>query len=235
MEAFIIQIEVRHPCINIEALDKVKDKDARILMKGITHAEDKGISHIFEVESKKSKELIEAHKTHPLTKKVDVISKDDEKALFILTSKPDIGVAHALAKTNCIILGPVLTEDECDKLTIFAPSWNSFRNFIDSLPEDFEVTIKSKRSMDEKLSLEADAFKVLGFMELKSLSEMLTSKQVEILNIAIAKGYYSKPRKITLNELAEHLDISPATLHEHLNKIESRIMPVISKIMRLFG
>ncbi len=221
--------------MNIEALDKVKDKDARILMKGIKHTGREGTSHIFEVESKKTKELLEAHRKHPLTKKLEVISKGEEKALFILTSKPDIGVAHALAKTNCIILGPVLTEEGCDKLTIFAPSWNSFRKFLDSLPEDFEVTMKSKRSMDEKLGVEADAFKVLGFMELKSLSEMFTSKQIEILNIAIAKGYYSKPRKITLNELAEHLDISPATLHEHLNKIESRIMPVISKIMHLFG
>lgn len=234
MEGFIIQIEVRHPCMNIEALEKAKDKNARILMKAIKYMGPEGVTHVFELESSKANALLEAHRKHPFTNKLEVISKSDRKATFLLTSRPDIGVVHALAKTSCILLGSPLIEEGCDKLTIFAPSWNAFRGFLGSLPEDFEVTVKSKRSMDEKLSMEADAFKVLGFMELKSLSDMLTHKQIEILNIAIAKGYYAKPKRITLNELAEYLDIAPSTLHEHLNKIESRVMPIVSKIMRLF-
>lgn len=220
--------------MNIQALEKAKDKDARILMKAIRGVGPDGITHVFELESGKANALLEAHRKHSVVTKIDVLSKKENKITFLLTSRPDVGVAHALAKTNCIILGPVLTEEECDKLTIFAPSWNSFRGFVDSLPEDFEVSVKSKRSMDQKLNVEADAFKVLGFMELKSLSEMLTPKQVEILNVAIAKGYYAKPKRITLNQLAEYLDIAPSTLHEHLNKIESRVMPIVSKIMRLF-
>jgi len=233
-EGFVIKLSVKHHCMNIESLEKLKDKDAKTVMKTITRMTDKEITHVFTAESKKPKELLELHRKHPHVKKIDVLAKDKNKVTFLMTTKADIGVAHALAKSKCIVISPVVTEEDCDNLTIFAPTWNAYRKFVDSLPEDFEVTVKSKRSMDDKVGPEMDAFKVIGFLELKTLSEMLTPRQIEVLNVAIGKGYYSKPRKITLNELAEYLDMAPSTLSEHLNKIEAKVMPVISKILRSF-
>ena len=203
-------------------------------MKKIQHMGPEGITHVFTVQSDKAKELIVAHRKHPLTKSIEVISKNEKEVTFLLTSESDIGIAHALAKSKCIILGPVITEDESDKLTIFAPSWNAYRAFIESLPEEFEVSVKSKRTIDSKTGPEIDAFKVVGFLELKSLSELMSARQIEILNVAIGKGYYSKPRRITLNDLADYLDIAPATLSEHLMKIESKVMPIVSKILGTF-
>ncbi|MDD5337547.1 MAG: helix-turn-helix domain-containing protein [Candidatus ainarchaeum sp.] len=234
MEGFIIRLEVRHHCMNIESLEKVRDKDARILMKEIKNMSPDGYTHLFELESSKPDDLLDAHRKHPFTKSIDVLAKGGNRITFLMTVKPDIGISHALAKSRCLILGPVVTQEDCDNLTVFAPAWSAFREFMDSLPKDFEVTVKSKRSLQDKLRTGSDSFQLLGFMELETLSEMLTQKQVEILNVAIAKGYYSNPRRITLNELAEHLDIAPATLHEHLSKIESKVMPIISRVLKLF-
>ncbi|VVB98194.1 Bacterioopsin transcriptional activator [uncultured archaeon] len=234
MEGFLIQLEVRHPCMNIESLEKTRDKDAKVLMKEIKNMSPEGYTHLFELESANPRKLLEAHKKHPLVKRVDVLAKSGKKMTVLMTVKPDIGISHALAKSRCIILGPVATKEGCDNLTVFAPNWAFFRSFMDSLPDDFEVTVKSKRSLQDKLRTASDSFQLLGFMELETLSEMLTPRQVEILNVAIAKGYYSTPRRITLNELAEELDVSPATLHEHLSKMESKVMPAISKVLSLF-
>jgi predicted DNA binding protein len=234
MEGFIIRLEVRHKCMNIESVSKLKDKDARVLMKEIKNMSPEGYTHLFELEAANPKELLNLHRKHPLVKSVDVLAQNDRKITFLMTVKPDIGISHALAKSRCLVLGPVITKDDCDNLTVFAPNWASFREFMDGLPQDFEVTIKSKRSLDDRLKTSADSFQLLGFMELESLLEMLTPKQVEILNVAIAKGYYSNPRRITLNGLAEELDLSPATLHEHISKIESKVMPIISKVIGLF-
>jgi predicted DNA binding protein len=52
----------------------------------------------------------------------------------------------------------------------------------------------------------------------------LTRRQREVVATALAAGYYDWPRKITNEELAEQMDISRATLHEHLRKAERKLL-----------
>jgi len=52
----------------------------------------------------------------------------------------------------------------------------------------------------------------------------LTARQQEILDAALAAGYYEVPRRTTHEEIAADLDIAPATVGEHLRKIESRVL-----------
>ena len=52
----------------------------------------------------------------------------------------------------------------------------------------------------------------------------LTSRQENILQIALEKGYFEFPKKITLRQLAKALDISPATLTEILRRGQRRIL-----------
>ena len=52
----------------------------------------------------------------------------------------------------------------------------------------------------------------------------LTARQREVATEALARGYYDWPRKITNEQLAEELEISRATLHEHLRKAEHRLL-----------
>lgn len=48
----------------------------------------------------------------------------------------------------------------------------------------------------------------------------LTDRQRELLAVADREGYYSVPRETTQAELADLLDLSPATLSERLQRIE---------------
>ena len=52
----------------------------------------------------------------------------------------------------------------------------------------------------------------------------LTERQREVTAEALARGYYDWPRKITNSELADELNISRATLHEHLRKAERTLL-----------
>jgi len=54
--------------------------------------------------------------------------------------------------------------------------------------------------------------------------EQLTSRQEQILQIALEKGYFEFPKKITLRQLAKALDLSPATLTEILRRGQKRIL-----------
>ena len=46
----------------------------------------------------------------------------------------------------------------------------------------------------------------------------LTKRQAEVLLLAYKSGYFDEPRKVTLRELAEMMNLSPSTVKEHLRK-----------------
>jgi hypothetical protein len=52
----------------------------------------------------------------------------------------------------------------------------------------------------------------------------LTRRQHEVFQLARQKGYYATPRRTSATELATELGISTATLHEHLQKLEAKLL-----------
>lgn len=52
----------------------------------------------------------------------------------------------------------------------------------------------------------------------------LTGKQREALAVAIAAGYYEKPREATLEDLADELEITPSGVSQRLNAVERKLV-----------
>lgn len=61
--------------------------------------------------------------------------------------------------------------------------------------------------------------------EVGDLGSLLTSRQREILHIAISRGYYDVPRQATHQDIAEACGLSQSTVAEHLQKSEATILP----------
>lgn len=61
------------------------------------------------------------------------------------------------------------------------------------------------------------------------LTSLLTDRQREILDEAVGAGYYEEPRQVTYEDLAERLGLSPATVGEHLRKIEGKVLRELSR------
>ena len=61
----------------------------------------------------------------------------------------------------------------------------------------------------------------------KGLYAQLTDRQREILAAAVEVGYYEVPRQASHEDIADHLGIAPATVGEHLRKIESTVLKEI--------
>jgi predicted DNA binding protein len=53
--------------------------------------------------------------------------------------------------------------------------------------------------------------------------DILSPRQREVFEYACQQGYYDWPRNVSATELANDLDISKATVTEHLRKAESRL------------
>lgn len=62
----------------------------------------------------------------------------------------------------------------------------------------------------------------------QQLTSLLTDRQREILDVAVSAGYYEEPRQVTYEDIADRLDLSPATIGEHLRKIEGKVLREIS-------
>jgi len=61
----------------------------------------------------------------------------------------------------------------------------------------------------------------------------ITQKQFEALHTALKHNYYSWPRKITLEELAQHASTTRRAFQENLRKAEAKLLPhVVKKFMR---
>lgn len=59
---------------------------------------------------------------------------------------------------------------------------------------------------------------------IESLSEQLTSKQAATLRVAYLGGYFEWPRGSTAEELADSMDVSSPTLHNHLRNAQQKLL-----------
>lgn len=55
-------------------------------------------------------------------------------------------------------------------------------------------------------------------------SPLLTDRQREVVDVALAHGYYDSPRDCTLTTLAEHLDVNKSAVSRVLHRAEGKII-----------
>ena len=93
---------------------------------------------------------------------------------------------------------------------------------------------KSLKHFIKTLGSRMDFCKVLKF-EKSDLTDIyfpnvmpkLTKNQKKAIELAYSKGYYSYPRKITLEGLAKISKVGISTYQEHLRKAELKLLPAI--------
>jgi predicted DNA binding protein len=103
-------------------------------------------------------------------------------------------------------------------VTEFAPNVG-VRPLIDELNRQFpSVELRSKQEVTPTDQTPA------GFRE--SIDEKLTEKQQSVLRAAYHAGYFEWPRGSTAEELAESMDISSPTLHNHLRRAQQKLLGV---------
>lgn len=103
-------------------------------------------------------------------------------------------------------------------VTEFAPNVG-VRPLVDELNRQFpSVELRSKQEVTPTDQTPA------GFRE--SIDEKLTEKQQSVLRAAYHAGYFEWPRGSTAEELAESMDISSPTLHNHLRRAQQKLLGV---------
>lgn len=162
-----------------------------------------------------------------------LFGEDKDKKKFINDIKKEKGILHFENKDNFIIaqileplklkpmysheflhLKPVIIDEKGYNYWTLG-SWDkrSLTEFIDLVEREYE---------GELLSMTQE--KITDFSIL-SMQPKLTSKQRKAMELAIKNGYYSYPRKTSIQKLAKLFDLSFATFHAHLRKAEQKLLP----------
>jgi hypothetical protein len=89
-----------------------------------------------------------------------------------------------------------------------------------------ELTAAQSRlsALTEQLEEFGMSYEVEYLRQAPTSSDLLTSRQRDLLAAAVERGYYDTPRECTLTDLAEELDLAKSTLSERLHRIEGTVL-----------
>jgi Predicted DNA binding protein len=101
----------------------------------------------------------------------------------------------------------------------FAPNVD-VRGLVESLRSKFgSIELRSKREITPTEQTST------GFRE--SVEQRLTGKQESVLRAAYHAGYFEWPRGSTAEELAESMEVSSPTLHNHLRRAQQKLLSTL--------
>jgi predicted DNA binding protein len=230
-QPLIVELEQTHHCFSLEVCDRLKD--VKIKWLATVGSDEKTISSLFEIPTSSLKAIIRKIKEHKGVVEVNVVQSNERATQIIVRHRKEISTAPYLAKAGVAWIHPTWSEAGVDRVTMLAPGFKNLKAFIDMVSEKgYDLKIKSKRYIEPKESLKIDVFRTSGFTKLKSASELLTDRQMEVFDLACRYGYYEEPKKTDLGELAKKLGISPSTCAELLRKAEMKLLPILNDILR---
>ena len=157
---------------------------------------------LFQIRGVSVKQFISDFKGH-INKASSTILFEGADLVILNLKVVDPWILNTLIKTELLILYPILVKD--GKLQIEAIT-NRFK------VDDFLAELERK-------NIRA-TIKNIGY-DFKS--SLLTQRQYEILKVANSNGYFEIPRKISLTEFANNLNISKSALSETLRRIFKRL------------
>lgn len=110
-----------------------------------------------------------------------------------------------------------VSNTETTRVQIRLPTNVATRPLIESLTNAFEqIDLIARRERSER-TLPDDT----------TLQQLLTDRQYEILRTAYFGGYFTSPRQITGNDLAENFGISNPVIHDHLRAAQRLLFDYI--------
>ncbi len=172
--------------------------DSKMPSKGI-------VQHLFDIQADPSQteELLEAIRRDEDVTDVETV-KSKGGHIYGSVSSRRCTVCKAVAKSECFLASVGISSKEGARWTVLG-SGDSFSGLLKALErEGVSFEVKEKRTLED--------------------SDLLTSRQEQILSIAFEMGYFDFPKKAGLKELADQTGIKTSTLAEILRRGQKKIL-----------
>jgi predicted DNA binding protein len=137
-------------------------------------------------------------------KDIDLVRLGPHTVMGTITTQ-SCPVCSTLSGLNCSLLSAVTRED--NKM-----EWRLFLSGDDTL-----------KKVTDRLDSHHIGFEILEIAHLNQVKD-ITTRQEQIVKMALEMGYFEFPKKIRLEELSERFGISAGTLSEILRRAEKNIL-----------
>jgi predicted DNA binding protein len=145
-------------------------------------------------------------------KSLEVMARTGKTALFVIKFLSPTSSYDTVLGTRCIHIAPIVQEGGFEIHPVICDRPGDVTKLLGELEQIGEVKI----------------FRIGRHRE-KANRSKLTEKQLEALKTALNHGYYSWPRKITLEELSGTIGAKRRAFHENLRKAEAKVFPGMLK------
>jgi len=158
--------------------------------------------------------LITDMKNESCIKEIVPFYKKGNKALVFTRWNGPGSSYDVIVNRKSMIISPVVQENGYEKFQILTKKPQEVKNLLNELGMIGETKVYSISDFKDKED------------------NKLTEKQLRAINTAKQNGYYSWPRKATLEKLAEIVGCSRRAFQENLRKAEAKALPDLINTIR---
>jgi len=227
-QPLIAKIEYNHNCICSDIPERFPDTHIRYIAE--LGQKNNSISHLFNVSNGDIPRFLDSWNTHPTMKGLKIIRKTNDSADVITITEEDASTAHALNDAGCAFISNPVYDSGVERIKVFAPSFDSLRQFLDSLKNSYNITVKSKHYLKRAEKICPDTPLSSGYSDLMAAAGLLSKRQARVFSLASRYGYYEMPKRCNLNKIAKEMGISDAAAGELLRKVEKKLLPPLAKL-----
>lgn len=192
--------------------------ECTLTYEGSLYEDDGSVVMLFVVEGADPEAVADAAREHPGIEAVTLVSDGDDRGVleFAVTDPP---VVSDLAERG-VETTEIVAETGQVRVTLELPASAGPRAVIERLTDRYPSTDllarhERERTEQTKQELVAD------------IEERLTDRQQLALQKAYLGGFFDWPRSISGEDLAESMDISPSTYHQHLRAAENKVLAAL--------
>jgi len=137
-------------------------------------------------------------------------------------------ITALIGRCDCWCTQPTVAEGGWEHYRVFSWSKANILSLVGRIEKDGgQVRLEGMRqvglpSMTEEMLVPAG-----------SLLDGMTAKQVEVLTLAIERGYFESPARLSAEEMARMAGLSRSTFMEHLRKAEGKLLLNLLPLLRM--
>ncbi|MEF8787418.1 MAG: bacterio-opsin activator domain-containing protein [Haloarculaceae archaeon] len=192
-----------------------REFDCTMTYEGSLYEDDGSVTMLFVVDGADSEQVVSAATDHKDIRSVTNVSQGEDGGVIEFTvDEPP--VVSALAERG-VETTSITASGSGVRITLEMPASADPRAVIEQLTDQYPSTnlvARHERERREQTKQELVA----------DIEERLTSRQELALQKAYLGGFFDWPRNISGEDLAESMDISPSTYHQHLRAAERKVL-----------
>lgn len=167
--------------------------------------------------------FIESIEDHDVIQEVTVLKQNPARARVIANYVSNNSIVPEIVDSNFMPIEPVHVTNGHEYWTVLARA-NRLNQTLEKLRYDHNVNVMA---INEITPSEGIVF--TDFVD--EIYDTLSDRQLEALLTAKREGYYSWPREVNAEEVADEFGVAGPTLLEHLRKAERKMMvPLLEEI-----